>query len=195
MSLTRGLLKTMGIEDDKAQEIIEAHLESVNALKAKIAEFDSMSEKLKDAESRLATAETAEDYKVKFEEERKAFEAFKANIDGEKTRAAKEKAVRDYLQSNKIENENLDIAMRGCREEMQSIELEDGKIKNTEQLDSLINGVFARLVSTEHAEGAPNVQPLAGGGARTMTRAEIMQIKDPEARQKAIAENPTLFGL
>ena len=37
--------------------------------------------------------------------------------------------------------------------------------------------------------------PPAGAGAKTMTRDEIMSTKDAEERQRAIAQNPTLFGL
>lgn len=36
MALTRKMLKAMGIEDEKIDQIIEEHAESVNALKAKL---------------------------------------------------------------------------------------------------------------------------------------------------------------
>lgn len=38
MSLTRKMLRAMGIEDDKADQIIEAHAETVDALKQQVAE-------------------------------------------------------------------------------------------------------------------------------------------------------------
>ncbi len=34
MAMTHKFLKALGIEDDKAEEIIAAHLETVNAIKA-----------------------------------------------------------------------------------------------------------------------------------------------------------------
>ena len=37
MALTRKMLKAMGIEDEKADEIIDAHAETVDALKQCIA--------------------------------------------------------------------------------------------------------------------------------------------------------------
>lgn len=36
MALTRKMLKAMGIEDEKIDQIIDEHAESVNALKAKL---------------------------------------------------------------------------------------------------------------------------------------------------------------
>ena len=36
MALTRKLLRSMGIEDEKIDQIIDEHAESVNALKAKL---------------------------------------------------------------------------------------------------------------------------------------------------------------
>ena len=38
MSLTRKMLRAMGIEDDKADQIIDAHAETVDALKQQVAE-------------------------------------------------------------------------------------------------------------------------------------------------------------
>ncbi|MEE8717538.1 MAG: hypothetical protein SOI24_10925 [Coriobacteriales bacterium] len=38
MALTRKMLRAMGIEDEKADEIIEAHAETVDALKQRIAD-------------------------------------------------------------------------------------------------------------------------------------------------------------
>ena len=38
MALTRKMLRAMGIEDEKADEIIEAHAETVDALKQQIAD-------------------------------------------------------------------------------------------------------------------------------------------------------------
>ena len=39
-SLTRKMLKAMGIEDEKIDQIIEAHSETVDALKERSADFE-----------------------------------------------------------------------------------------------------------------------------------------------------------
>ena len=47
MALTRKFLKAMGIEDEKAEEIISAHVETVNGLKG---ERDDLRERLEAVE-------------------------------------------------------------------------------------------------------------------------------------------------
>ena len=44
MALTRRMLKALGIEDEKAEEIISAHIESTDALKAQRDEYKAQLE-------------------------------------------------------------------------------------------------------------------------------------------------------
>jgi hypothetical protein len=41
----------------------------------------------------------------------------------------------------------------------------------------------------------PSANPPANGGKTTMTKEQIRAIPDAQARQKAMLENPSLFGL
>ena len=43
--------------------------------------------------------------------------------------------------------------------------------------------------------GHSGTTPPPGNGGKTLTKDDIMKIKDTQERQKAIAENPALFGL
>ena len=49
-------------------------------------------------------------------------------------------------------------------------------------------------ITTEETQGTESHNPPAGGKP-TKTKEEIMNIKDSAERQKAIAENATLFGI
>ncbi len=51
-----------------------------------------------------------------------------------------------------------------------------------------VDGIFKAKNGTVNMGGAK-------GNAGTLSRADILKIKDTEERQRAIAENPTLFGL
>ena len=77
------------------------------------------------------------------------------------TKAAKEKAVKAYFEGKNITGANLDIAMRGCRDEIGAIELDGDKIKDTAALDALVNGTFAGLVVTKTVQGAQTANPPA----------------------------------
>ncbi|MFR8529933.1 MAG: hypothetical protein ACLVDB_01705, partial [Anaeromassilibacillus sp.] len=131
--------------------------------------------------------------KEKYEKEHTAFEAYKSDVTKKESKAAKEKAVRAYFESKNITGANLDLAMRGCGEEMAALELDGEKIKDTQSLDTLIEGTYKGLVSTTQTKGANPATPPANAGGGAMTKDQIMQIKDRAERRAAIAANLNLF--
>lgn len=193
MALTRKLLKGMGLTDEQVDTIIEAHTDTVDGLKADVSKYKSDAEKLPDVQKQLDDLKAAGDggYKEKYEKEHSDFEAYKSGITAKESKAAKEKAVRAYFESKNITGANLDLAMRGCGEEMTALEMDGEKIKDTKSLDSLIEGTYKGLVSK------PSVRVDMGArlndGGKAMTKDEIMQITDRAERRAAIAANMDLF--
>jgi hypothetical protein len=53
MALTRKFLKAMGIEEEKIEQIIDAHTETVNALKEERDNFKADAEKLPNVQKQL----------------------------------------------------------------------------------------------------------------------------------------------
>lgn len=195
MALTRKLLKGMGLTDEQVDTIIEAHTDTVDGLKADISKYKADAEKLPGVQRQLDDLQAAGDggYKEKYEKEHSAFEAFKTDITAKESKAAKEKAVRAYFEGKNITGANLDLAMRGCGEEMAALELDGDKIKDTKSLDALIEGTYKGLVSTTQTKGANPANPPANAGGGTMTKDQIMEIKDRAERRAAIAANLNLF--
>ena len=195
MALTRKLLKGMGLTDEQVDTIIEAHTDTVDGLKADVSKYKADAEKLPGIQKQLDDLKAAGDggYKEKYEKEHKAFEYFKANVTAKESKAAKEKAVRAYFESKNITGANLDLAMRGCGEEMAALELTDGKIKDTKSLDDLVEGTYKSLVATSTTKGANPATPPANTGGGAVTKDQIMQIKDRAERRAAIAANLNLF--
>ena len=56
MAMTRKFLKAMGIEEDQIEQIIEAHTETVSALKDERDSYKEDAEKLADVQKELNTA-------------------------------------------------------------------------------------------------------------------------------------------
>lgn len=200
MALTRKFLKDLGIESEEVEKIIKEHLSSVDGLKDEIDNLKSEAENHKAVEKELnqlkEQQKSGDSYKDKYETLKKEYEGYKADIVSKETAAAKTKAVKEYFESKNIKGNNLDIALRGCKEEISSIELKDGKIADTKILDELITNTYAGLVAKTTTQGANVANPPGNnGGKTTRTKAEIMAIKDVSERQKAIAENPEAFGL
>ena len=182
MSLTRKLLKGMGLTDEQVDTIIEAHTDTVDGLKADVSKYKSDAEKLAGVEKELNDLKAMGDggYKEKYEKEHKAFEDYKADITAKESKAAKEKAVRAYFESKNIIGANLDLAMRGCGEEMAALELDGEKIKDTKSLDALVDGTYKGLVSTTQTKGANPASPPASPPAKNYTTADIKNMSAAE---------------
>lgn len=195
MALTRKLLKGMGLTDEQVDTIIEAHTDTVDGLKADISRYKADAEKLPDVQKQLDDLKAAGDdgYKEKYEKEHSAFETYKADITAKEAKAAKENAVRAYFEGKNITGANLELAMRGCGEEMAAIELDGDKIKDTKSLDALVAGTYKGLVSTSRTKGTDTSNPPGNTGAGTMTKEKIMGIKDRAERRAQIAAHMDLF--
>lgn len=195
MALTRKLLKGIGLTDEQVDTIIEAHTDTVDGLKADVSKYKADAEKLPGVQKQLDDLKAAGDggYKEKYEKEHSDFEAFKSDVTAKESKAAKEKAVRAYFESKNITGANLDLAMRGCGEEMAALEMDGDKIKDTKSLDALIGGTYKSLVSTTQIKGANPATPPGSTGNGAMTKDQIMQIKDRAERRAAIAANINLF--
>lgn len=193
MALTRKLLKGMGLTDEQVDTIIEAHTDTVDGLKADVSKYKADAEKLPSVQKQLDDLKAAGDngYQEKYEKEHKAFEDFKANVTAKESKAAKEKAVRAYFESKNITGANLDLAMRGCGEEMSALELDGEKIKDTKSLDALVDGTYKSLVSKPAVRLDMGARLNEGG--KPMTKDEIMKITDRTERRAAIAANMDLF--
>ena len=198
MALTRRALKAMGIEDEKIDEIIAMHTETVDGLKADVAKYKADAEALPKVQRELDTLKAAGDggLQEKYDKVKKDFDDYKAEISAKETKVAKENAVRAYYEGKGITGKSLDIAIRGSGSEIEAVELDGDKIKDTSALDDLVNGTFAGLVSTTEIRGANTSNPPANNGGGSMTKEEIYKKDDhgryvlsAAERQKALMEN------
>lgn len=202
MAMTRKSLKAMGLADEQIDSIIEMHTETVDGLKEKLKAAEDKASKLDDVQKELdgLKANSGDDYKAKYEAEKKAFADYKADQMAKETKAAKEAAVKAYFEGKNITGANLAIAMRGARDEIAGIELDGTSIKDTTALDALVSGEYSGLVVTTTRQGAATATPPANNGGSKLTRADIYA-KDEHGRyklsaserQKALAENPELM--
>lgn len=199
MAFTRKMLKAMGIEDEKIDQIIDAHSETVDALKADRDAYKEDASKLAAVQKELDALKAKGDdgYKAKYEAEKAAHDALKADIAAKETKKAKTDAYRELLKGANIDEKRIATILRAEAPTIDKIELDaDGKIKNAEQYTESIKSDWADFIVTQSAKGANTATPPAhGGAASTKTKEDILKIKDAGERQKAIAENPTLFGI
>ena len=196
MSLTRKMLKAMGIEEEKIDQIIEAHTETVDSFKEKVNDYKDKAEKYDDVKKQLDDLKDGDnDWQKKYEKEHNDFEAYKNDVTAKETKRTKEHAIRELLKSAGVSEKRLDAVLKVTN--LDDFELDkDGKIKDADKHTETVKTEWADFIETTTTKGANTANPPANNGKGTgKTKDEIMSIKDPAVRQKEIANNPELFGI
>ena len=197
MSLTRKMLKAMGIEEEKSDQIIEAHSETVDSLKADRDSYKEDAEKLKDVQKELDDLKAKGDdgWKEKHDRLKEEFGQYKNDVQAKEAKAAKEAAYRAVLKDANLSEKGIEKAIKYA--EWDKIELdEDGKLKGANDHIRAVREEWAEYVTTTTTTGAKTSNPPANNGGKTgKTKEEIMAIRDPAVRQAEIAKNPEAFGL
>lgn len=200
MALTRKFLSALGIEQDKIDEIITAHTETVDALKHERDTYKADAEKLPGVQAELdgLKANAAKDggkdpWKVKYDALKEEFTDYKKDIEAKETTAKKSDALRALLKEVGIREKRIDAVLRVS--DLDSIELdENGAIVGAGKLKKSIAEEWEDFIDTTEQKGVQTVNPPTGKGkGKTMSKDEIMAIRDPVQRQNAIAENLDLF--
>lgn len=198
MALTRKFLSALAIEEEKAEQILSAHLDTVDGLKAERDKYKEDAEKLPALQKELndlkAKGEGEDPYKEKFEALQKEYDDFKKEVDEKATTAKKESAFRTMLVDIGIPEKRLDRIIRVS--DINKIELdEEGAIKDGDKLKESLKTEWGDFITTTKVEGVPSANPPSNTSKTTMTREQIRAITDPIARQKAMLENPSAVGL
>ena len=197
MALTRKALKAMGLSDEQVDSIVEMHSETVDGLKAEVSKYREDANKLPDVQKKLddLMAKGDDGWKEKHDTVKKEFDEYKQAQTQKEAREAKVKAAKAYFEGKNIEGANLNIALRSCGAEIDALELDGEKIKDTTALDSLVSGDLSGLVSKANTSVRIDMGGKLNNTGKTITKEDIMSIKDGAARRQAMAENPGLFGL
>lgn len=185
--LTREKLRNLGIEDDKIEKIIEEHTKVTDVLKEE--RDTAKSEASKNALQLKKTKEDLKDVKKKFND-------FKESKQAEEVKNAKVNAFKALLNDVGVSNKYFDDIVR--IQDFSKIELEeDGSIKDIENLKQDTTDKYSAFIFKESdIKGADTITPpVNAGNTSSMTKEEILGIKDIGQRQQAIAENKSLFGI
>lgn len=194
MALSRKFLAAMGIDPDKIDEIINAHTETTDALKAerdgykeKAEKYDQAKKDLDEANEKLKGYNKEDSYKVKYDALKEDFDNFKKETQAEKTKASKSDAFRKLLKEIGISEKRIDSVLKVSN--LDDIELgEDGKIQDSGDLKKNLTKEWADFIVTDGKQGADVSNPPGGSGTPIKSREEIMKIKDTQERQAAWAE-------
>lgn len=163
MALTRKLLRSMGIEDDKIDQIIEAHSETVNALKDERDQYREAAEALPGVQKELEDlrAEPDDGYKEKYERERADFEAYREKVSKADSEREKGGLYRKLLQEAGVDPRRLDAVMRVAN--LSGVVVEDGKIKDADEIAEAVRKEWSDFIVQTGTKPATVDDPPAGG--------------------------------
>ena len=202
MALTSKFLKAMGIEEDKIEQIIEAHTENTNALKEERDGYKADADKLADVQKELDKAKKAAKddgeetvLKSEYDALKAEYDKYKGEITAEKERNAKETAYRELLKAAGVSEKRISAVVKVT--DIDSVELDkDGKIKDADKRTEFVKTEWSDFIETTTTKGANTANPPANNGkGNGKTKEEILAIKDGAIRRQEMAANPHLFGL
>lgn len=199
MALTRRFLSAFGIEEDKVDEIIKAHTDTVDALKeqrdAYKAEADKLPSIQKELDDLKAAAEKGgkDTFKVKYEALKEDFANYKKEQQQKEIHERKQSLYKELLQEVGISEKRINSVLKVS--DVDAVEIdENGKVKDADTLKDAIKTEWEDFIVTESSKGADTATPPVGNGKVYKSKDEIMSIKDVAERQKAIADNHEMFG-
>lgn len=185
MALTRKFLKALGIDDDKADEIIQAHTETTDGLKNAAAE---LKDKLDESERRLKEkpakgggeskpeggGEGGDAAVAKLQEE---FDAYKANVEAEKAEREKRGLYRGLIEKAGVDAKRIDSVLKVS--DLSGVAVKDGAIEDADKLVESIKSDWADFIPVVTTEGANVAKPpTQGGGGLTKEQFAKMSLRE-----------------
>lgn len=186
MALSKKMLLAMDISDEKADQIIEAHRESINGLTTVRDQYKEDAEKLpevqkalddarKELEKLSANASKIDELQKKYSDLKAEYDSFKADTESKATHAVKVNAYRKLLKEAGVSENRLDTVLKVS--DVDSVELDkDGNIKNSDKLTESVKKEWADFIPTTREKGAEVSNPPAnnGGEVKKVSRAAEM---------------------
>lgn len=166
MALTRKFLKALGIEEDKIEEIITAHGETVAALKD---EIDKVEQSAKDS---AAAAEERDKLQKRVEALEKTsgdaakvqaeYDAYRQQVETDKANADKKALIKKALEDAHANPAAIDLMLGTV--DLDKVELDGESLKDTEAVLKPIKEAHAALFGEIKPAGTPPLNPPAGDG-------------------------------
>lgn len=165
MEFKRADLAGLGIESDKIQILIDWHMETVKGLQAEIDKYKGNADKLPEVQKQLDEANAklkaadSDGYKAKYEAEKAAHEKLKTDTANEKTRNAKETALREALKAAGYSDAGIKkIARYGGFIDSVNLD-ESGKLKDGDKLLESVAAEWSEYKGTFKTESANPANP------------------------------------
>lgn len=181
MALTRKFLSALGIEADKIDEIITAHAESIDGIKAERDSYKANNEAYEELKKKFEVAEKSlaefqkDDYKSKYESIKSEFDAYKKDVADKSLKQSKETAFKELLKETGISEKRFDSIIKVT--DMSAFDFAEGKFTNHDKVIEAIKSEWSDFIPNYSDKGADIPNPPANNGGNvfeSMTLTEKM---------------------
>ena len=165
MALTRKFLEALGIEQAKIDEIISAHTEVTDSLKADRDSYKEKAEKYDETKTELDKAKSElekvnkDEYKTKYESLEAEFNKYKTDIAEKEVKVKKEEAYKKMLKEIGVNEKSIGAILKV--KDLSSLRLDDkGNIVDVDTLkESEKKDWEGFIIKSEEERQDPNTPP------------------------------------
>ena len=165
MALTRKFLEALGIEQTKIDEIISAHTEVTDSLKADRDSYKEKAEKYDETKTELDKAKSElekvnkDEYKTKYESLEAEFNKYKTDIAEKEVKEKKEEAYKKMLKEIGVNEKSISAILKV--KDLSSLKLDDkGNIVDVDTLkESEKKDWEGFIIKSEEERQDPNTPP------------------------------------
>ena len=182
--------------DSAAEYLCSAHKTDLDAIKEERDTLKTSVETLTKAKQELdeIKAQPEDGYKAKYEKERDAFKAYKADAEAKEALAAKKAAYTEICKDAGLNEKGVAKALKYA--DWNAVELDEaGKVKDAKDHIKALKEEWAEHIDTITTRGANTPNPPTNTGGALKTREEIYKtdekgrfVMDATQRQAALAQ-------
>lgn len=179
MALSRKFLAALGIEESKIESIIDAHTETVDALKKERDGYKAEADKIPDLQKDLEKAKAAAKDSGEFDKLKKEYEDFKAEVANKEALANKKAALEKLCRAKEgAYLSDTGVAKALKYSDYSKIELDEkGEIKDAKNLVKSLQEEWKEHVQSDFQSGVKTPTPPAGStgsaGGETSRAAQL----------------------
>ena len=178
------------IPADSIQALVQSIQKTVGEGFVTVDRYNAKKTQLDELQTKL---DESEGLQGKYDKLKTEYDNFKNETEAKETRIQKQDAYKEILKKVGIPEKRFAVILKTV--DLDDLKISDGKLVDADKLEKSVKEEWSDFIVTTQETGVNSANPPSNnGGKSTMTKKEIMEIKDTAERQKAIAENHELFG-
>lgn len=177
-SLTRKLLKSLGLSDEVIETIIEAHTDVTDALRNERDGYKTKAESITALEKERDQLKAQLDKAGDAAKVRAEFDAYKAQVETDRANAVREQALRRALKDAGVQRDEFVELLMG-KADLTGAEMDGDKLKDAAALIDPLKASYGGCFATTTTQGTAPVNPPTNGQQK-LTREQIEGMSEAE---------------